>query len=161
MTRGGWLGVAWAVLATACITGGEAESDFGAADEQAVRELEERYRSAWLANDSAAVMATLAPGAVLMPAGMEPIRGDSAIRAFWWPDDGSSTTIEAYDVDVDEVRGSGDLAVLRGRGSIAFVYESPEGETSRLTSNAVHLSVAEADSSGTWRITRRAWSAIR
>ncbi|NIP80836.1 MAG: SgcJ/EcaC family oxidoreductase [Gemmatimonadetes bacterium] len=134
---------------------------FTAADEADVRALEEAYRTAWLANDSAAVMATLAPDAVLMPAGVEPLEGESAIRAYWWPDDGSGTTITSYEVTVEEVTGSGDLAYLRGRGGLAFTYTDPAGATSELTSRAVHLSVARRGENGEWRIARRAWSAIR
>lgn len=83
-----------------------------------MRTLDERYRAGWLANDSAAVMAVLAPDAVLMPAGMEPLRGDSAIRDFWWPAGGSRTTITAYDIAVEEVAGSGSLAFFRGRRTV-------------------------------------------
>jgi uncharacterized protein (TIGR02246 family) len=134
---------------------------FTAEDEAAVRELEERYRSAWLANDSAAVMATLTDDAVLMPGGEEPLTEGPAIRAFWWPDDGSATTITAYDIAVREVAGSGDLAYLRGEGALAFTYTSADGEARELTSRAAHLSVARRDADGQWRIARRAWSAIR
>lgn len=134
---------------------------FGPEDETAVRALEERYRTSWLTNDSAAVMATLAPDAVLMPAGIEPLASDSAIRSFWWPDDGSTTMITRYDITVHEVEGSGDLAWLRGVGELAFTYTTAAGETSELTSRAVHLSVARQLANGEWRIARRAWSAIR
>jgi ketosteroid isomerase-like protein len=134
---------------------------FSPEDEAAVRALEDAYRSGWEANDSAAVMSTLAPGAVLMPAGMEPIVGDSAIRAFWWPDDGSSTTVDGYALTVDEVGGAGDVAYVRGRGSLAFRYRDPTGQESALTSEAIHLSVAHRGRDGEWRIARRAWSAIR
>lgn len=134
---------------------------FTAEDEAAVRALEEAYRQGWLANDSSAVMATLSPEAVLMPAGVEPLVGDAAIRSYWWPADGSETTIEAYSIVVQEVEGSGDLAYLRGRGSLEFTYRDPAGEVSRLTSEAVHLSVAERRADGRWQIVRRAWSAIR
>lgn len=137
------------------------DAGFTNEDEAAVRALEEAYRTGWLANDSAAVMATLAPGAVLMPAGMQPLVGDSAIRSYWWPDDGSQTTIDAYEIAVEEVEGSGDLAYLRGRGSLEFTYRSATGEVSRLTSEAVHVSVARRGEDGRWRIARRAWSAIR
>lgn len=129
-------------------------------DEAAVGALEESYRLAWLANDSAAVMATLAPDAVLMPAGVEPLVGDAAIRSFWWPADGSVTTITGYDIAVDEVSGSGDLAYLRGHADLAFTYVSPEGESSELTSRAAHLSIARRAPGGEWRIARRAWSAL-
>ena len=134
---------------------------FTADDDAAVRALEEAYRTGWLSNDSAAVMATLAPGAVLMPAGVPPLIGDSAIRHYWWPSDGSVTTIEGYEIEVEEVEGSGDMAYLRGRGSLAFTYQDAAGEVSHLTSQAVHLSVARRVDDGAWWITRRSWSAIR
>jgi uncharacterized protein (TIGR02246 family) len=138
-----------------------AERAFTADDEAAVRALEEAYRTAWLANDSAAVMATLTDDAVLLPGGLEPLAGEAAIRGFWWPDDGSETTITAYDIAVREVAGSGDLAYLRGEGSLEFTYTGADGESSELTSRAAHLSVARRDEDGVWRIARRAWSAIR
>ena len=137
------------------------EESFSADDEAEVRALEEAYRGAWLTNDSSAVMATLALDAVLMPGGLEPIQGDSAIRAYWWPADGSSTMIESYEIVVHEVHGSGDLAFLRGHGMLAFEYRSSTGATSRITSEATHLSVAQRNVNGEWRIARRAWSAIR
>jgi ketosteroid isomerase-like protein len=119
-----------------------ADAGFTAEDEAAVRALEEAYRTAWLANDSAAVMATLARGAVMMPAGVQPLVGESAIRRYWWPSDGSETTIESYELAVEEVDGIGDLAYLRGRGSLEFTYRDAAGEVSRLTSESVHLSIA-------------------
>ena len=147
-----------AIVASSC---GPAAAGITAEDEAAVRALEERYRTAWLANDSAGVMATLADDAVLMPAGVEPLATDSAIRSFWWPADGSRTTITGYELTLEEVRGDGDLAFVRGRGALAFTYTSPSGEESRLTSRAVHLSVARRDASGEWKIARRVWSALR
>lgn len=134
---------------------------FTARDEADVRELEEAYRLGWLANDSSAVMATLAADAVLMPAGMNPLVGHTVIRNFWWPADGSVTSIDAYEIHVDEVEGSGNLAYLRGRGVLEFTYHDAAGEVSEFSSNAVHLSVAKRGTEGRWRIVRRAWSAVR
>lgn len=147
-----------AAVFTAC---GPAAGSFTMEDERAVRALEEAYRAAWLANDSAGVMSVLSEDAVLMPAGVQPLRGDSAIRRFWWPADGSRTTITSYELTLEEVEGSADLAFVRGRGDLAFTYRSPEGEVSHLTSRAVHLSLARRDPDGEWRIARRIWSAVR
>lgn len=138
-----------------------ADIGFTTEDETAVRALEEAYRTGWLANDSSAVMATLAPGAIMMPAGVQPLIGNSAIRSYWWPNDGSETTIESYEIVVEEVEGSGHLAYLRGRGSLEFTYRDAAGAVSRLTSEGVHLSIARRAEKGSWRIVRRAWSAIR
>lgn len=152
----------WILLAGVALTAcGSTPDGFSPDDEQAVRALEESYRAAWLANDSAAVMALLAPDAVLMPAGEEPLRGATAIRDFWWPADGSETTIDAYDLTIDEVGGSGDIAYVRGRGALAFTYRAPDGAVSDVTSRAVHLSIARRGADGRWRIARRAWSALR
>lgn len=148
---------AGALLIAACAA---PAAKFSREDEAAVRALEEGYRAAWLANDSAAVMAVLSRDAVLMPAGVRPLIGDSSIRAFWWPEDGSRTTITAYEISIDEVDGDGDLAFVRGRGTIDFTYRTPSGGTSELTSEAVHLSVARRGNDGEWRIARRVWSAI-
>lgn len=138
-----------------------AQVGFTAADDQAVRTLEEAYRTGWLANDRSAVLATLASDAVLMPAGVEPLVGHSSIEDYWWPDDGSVTTILAYGIVVDELEGSGDMAYLRGRGTLEFTYQDPAGVVSRIESEAVHLSVARRDQTGNWFIVRRSWSAIR
>lgn len=127
---------------------------FTADDEAAVRALEEAYRSGWLANESEAVMSTLASDAVLMPAGVQPLIGEPAIRDYWWPADGSLTTIDAYRIEVDELAGSGDLAYLRGRGELEFTYRDANGDVSQLSSRAVHLSVAQRGEDGSWRIIR-------
>ena len=153
-----FLFVATAISLSAC---GAQEATFTAADEQAVRALEDAYRAGWLANDPPTVLATLATDAVLMPAGLQPLVGISAIEGYWWPDDGSQTTIHSYEIVIDEVEGSGDLAFLRGRGSLEFTYQDPAGVTSRLTSESVHLSVARRDGAGRWRIVRRSWSSIQ
>jgi uncharacterized protein (TIGR02246 family) len=149
------------LVAGLCGSSACAPAEFTAGDEADVRALEESYRTGWLANDSAAVMSTIAEDAVLMPAGVEPLVGGSAIRAYWWPTDGSVTTIKSYELNVEEVEGTGDLAYLRGRGALEFTYQDPDGVSSELVSRAVHLSVAKRGLDGRWLIVRRAWSAIR
>jgi ketosteroid isomerase-like protein len=60
------------------------------------------------------VLETLAPDAVVMPAGVQPLQGDSAIRRFWWPDDGSSTRVIRYTTKLDEIGGVAPTAYVRG-----------------------------------------------
>jgi uncharacterized protein (TIGR02246 family) len=146
------------LLVAACVS---EPAGFTAQDRSIVTALEERYRTGWLANDTAAVMSTLTSDAVLMPAGVEPVIGEAAIRSYWWPDDGSRTTITSYEIMVHEVEGDGSLAYLRGRGDLAFTYVDTAGEARNLTSRAAHLSVARRGDDGEWRIARRVWSAIR
>ena len=130
-----------------------------AADRAALHRLDSAYVRAWLRDDTAAVMATLAPDALLMPAGVRPIAGHSAIRAFWWPRDGSRARISAYTTSIDEIEGTSALAYVRGRGTMTFTYVK---DTVRLeqTTRSMTLTIAARQPDGTWRIRRRMWAAM-
>ena len=92
---------------------------------RSLRAVNEAYRVAWLAGDSAAVLRLFAPDAVLLPHhGDPPVVGLPAIRAFWWPPDGSPTTITTMDITTDGAEVNGDQGVLWGRFALAFRFES-------------------------------------
>ena len=134
----------------------------GAAETPATTELSEierahaAYGAAWLANEPQAVLATLAEDVVLMPAGLAPVRGHAAAEAFWWPDDGSTTTITAYETSIDDLRHTGDLAVVRAHSRMAFTWEK-DGQTTEQTNHSMSLTVLERGPDGRWRITQRMW----
>ena len=127
-----------------------------AADSAALRALDQAYVDAWLADDTAGVMATLTPDAILMPAGARPLATPEAIRAFWWPRDGSRTQVTAYNTTIDEIAGTPHLAYVRGTGRLSFVYQK---DTLRLeqTSRSMTFTVLTRAADGRWRIHRRAW----
>src|SRR5512134_2812134 len=82
-------------------------------DSVAIAQVQAAYVQAWLADDTAGVLATLDSGAVLLPPGRLPVQGHAAIRAYWWPEDGSHTRITGFTWELTEVLGSGSLAVAR------------------------------------------------
>lgn len=145
------------VLAALLSQGGAGRADgLAAADREAVLRVTQEYRDAWLANDPARVMATLADTAVLLPSGMAPIDGEAAIRRFWFPSP-STTTVTAMEQMVRSVRGSGRLAVVRGDGTLTFVASAGAPVTQR----SWFVNVLEKDPNGRWRIVERAWSDLR
>lgn len=149
------------LLPLGCIDAPVSPTPLTEAEEEAVRAVERAYVEGWEANDPEAVMATLARGTVLVPDGMAPIRGDSAIRAFWWPDDGSETRVTAYRTSVEEVGGSGSVAYLRGSGDLAFDWrEAPDGAWRSFTSRSAWLAVLRRGEDGAWRMTHRMWHAL-
>jgi len=129
------------------------------ADRAAIRGLDSAYVDAWLRDDTAAVLATLAPEAVLMPAGQLPLTDPAAIRDFWWPRDGSRTRVTSYTTTIDEIAGAGDLAYVRGTGVLAFTYEKG-GVRSEITSRNMTLTIVTRGSDGRWRIARRMWGPL-
>jgi len=128
-------------------------------DMAAVLAVEEAYVEAWRANDADAVMATLAPSAIIIPGGMEPISGLGNIRAFWFPDDGSTTTITRFSSTTEITGGSGTLAYAIGEGELEFTYEI-DGDASDFVSRSVHMTIYELLPNGDWKIARRIWHAL-
>src|SRR5688572_12501787 len=73
------------VLAVTACTSASPVAQFTANDERAIRALDSVFVAAWLRDDTTAVLGTLAPDAVLMPAGQGVLATLAAVRAFWWP----------------------------------------------------------------------------
>jgi ketosteroid isomerase-like protein len=134
-------------------------ADLPSSDSAAIRAVDSAYVAGWLANDSSAVLATLDSDVVLLPAGSTPIVGRDAARRFWWPGDGSRTTIVSYAAAVDEVAGNATLAYLRGTSTLAFTYER-DTVRSRGTSRTMTLTVVRKREDGRWRIVRRMWGPL-
>jgi uncharacterized protein (TIGR02246 family) len=149
------LAFATALLLAAC-TGGPRIATLTVTDSTALRALDQAYVEAWLADDTAAVLETLAPDAVLMPAGARPLATPEAIREFWWPRDGSRTRVTRYTTTVDEIAGAQDLAYIRGTGRLSFVYDKDTLHLER-TSQTMTLTVLARAADGKWRIRRRMW----
>ena len=143
-------------LAIAGCTPASPAPEFTAADERAVRAVDSAYVAAWLLDDTTGVMNTLAPDAVLMPAGQRILPSPNAIRTFWWPSDSSHTRILTFQRTIDEVEGDADIAWMRGTDSLTFTY-TKGGTTSQLTSRSMSLAVLRRQTDGSWRISRLMW----
>ncbi len=128
-------------------------------DLEAVRAVADAYVDGWLKNDADAVMATLAPDAVLMPLGNVPIQGEQAIREFWWPTAGPATRITRYVDSIDELEVDGDLAYVRGSAEFRLTWEQ-DGETMEQTSKSAYLMTLRRDDAGAWQINNRMWGRL-
>lgn len=126
------------------------------AEVDAITRTVDAYRDAWRNNDAAAVMATLTPDAILLPAHARgPISGGAAIRRFWWPADAAPTRIVAFDSTIDDVRGSGSTGYARGTFTLRFRVGA-EGEPEQLNIGS-YLMVLERQDDGRWLIACRMW----
>lgn len=156
MRAAGFVGSILLVAASAALAG----AGLADADREAVAAVSLAYRDAWRANDAARVMATLAPDAVLLPSGMEPIAGEEAIRRFWWPPDSPPVKITSMEQSIDEVSGSGDLAFVRGHGELAFTM-TVDGKNQTRSQRSTFLNVLRRAPDGSWKIAVRMWSDLR
>lgn len=133
-------------------------SSLSATDSAAIRAATLAYRDAWRSNDANRVMATLTPDAVLLPSGLAPIHGSAAIRAFWWPAAAAATRVTAMDLTIETIDGCGDIAFVRGRGTLTFTTADASAPRSLVST---FINVLRRQRNGTWLIAERMWSDVR
>jgi uncharacterized protein (TIGR02246 family) len=139
-----------------CSPGSDRPRSLTARDSSAIDSVKAAYVSAWLADDTSGVLATLDPQAVLLPPGRLPVTGHQAIREFWWPADGSHTTITAFTWALDELDGTPDLAFTRGVSKVSWRYVKDTVRTEQ-TSRNTNLTILRRGPDGRWRIVRQMW----
>jgi len=143
------------ILLTACQS--QVGSRSPAAELSRLKAVNHAYRTAWLAGDSAAVLRLFASGAILLPHhGDRPIVGLDAIRMFWWPPNGSPTSLTTLDLTTDGADVDGHRGILWGRFALAFSFET-EGELRSVRNAGTYLMVLRREPDGEWRITHRMW----
>lgn len=128
------------------------------ADEQhdiaALRALDQAYATEWIEGDNDGVMALFTEDATLVPHhGDSPIKGQEAIRSFWFNPDYPPTVVPEWRREPNEFFVSGDVGVVRGRARLVWEYEGtrttiPEG-------NYVMIAVRQIDA---WRIRMLTWN---
>lgn len=127
-----------------------------ARDSSAIEAVRTAYVQAWLADDTSGVLATLDTGAVLLPPGRLPLKGEREIRAFWWPTDGSRTTITAFDWTLDEMVGTRGLAFTRGISTVGWRHQKDTVRAEQ-TTRSTNLTILVRGADGRWRILRQMW----
>ena len=127
-----------------------------ARDSSDIEAVRAAYVQAWLADDTSGVLATLHADAVLLPPGRLPLKGEGEIRAFWWPTDGSHTTITAFDWTLDEMVGTPELAFTRGISTVEWRYRKDTVRAEQTTRSA-NLTILVRGADGRWRILRQMW----
>ncbi len=124
------------------------------ADEAALRKLDQAYATEWLKGDANGVMALFTEDATLVPHhGDAPIKGQEAMRSFWFNPDYSPTIVPEWTREATEIFVEGDVGVVRGRARLVWEYEGtrttiPEG-------NYVLIAVRE---NSDWRIRMLTWN---
>jgi ketosteroid isomerase-like protein len=129
------------------------------ADRSAIRALDTAFVQAWLRDDTTAVLRLFDPEAVVIPPNNPAVGGIGAIKAYWWPADGSHTRITSFTREVAEIEGTPGLAYLRGVASLGWNYRKGDTEISQ-TSRSTDLVVVAPDSNGQWRIIRQIWNQL-
>lgn len=126
-------------------------------DVERLRTLVQAYSAAWLAGDAEAVLRLFTEDAVLLPHhGVEPVVGQAAMRAFWWPPGSPPTRVTRFELTPEAIDGAGDLGYLWGRFSLAFELDGG-GTTQTVTNAGTFMLLARHTDDAEWSITHHMW----
>ena len=118
------------------------------------------YAAAWLKNDADAVMATLTKDAVVMPQGVSPKKGIGDIKQFWFPTDGSRTTVTKFDGLIEDIKIDLTTAFVRSSAVLSFEYEKNGQKIIKNDQKQVYTTFFERQSDGQWKVTCKMWHDI-
>ena len=128
------------------------------ADEQhdaaALQALDQAYAAEWIEGDADGVMALFTEDATLVPHhGDAPIKGQEAIRKFWFNPDYAPTVVPEWRRESVEIFVSGDVGVVRGRARLVWEYDGTR--TTIPDGNYVLIAMRQ---NGDWRIRFLTWN---
>lgn len=119
-------------------------------DEAAIRAITQLHVRQVLAKDWAGYAATLAPDGVILPPDLAPLRGSTAVVAYFeaFPD------VLEFAADADRVVGTGNLAVSRGHASLTLRIDGQA-----VKSTLKFLAAVRKAPDGRWLIIEDMWNA--
>ena len=138
----------------------EQESQEPDLDSSKIQVVLDEYVNGWLDDDTSMVLGVFADSAVIVPSGMQAIKGKEGMKSFWFPEDGSTTTVEEYVAEIIDIKLNDSLAYTREKGELRFSYKK---EDFSINQNSRHnaLTVYQKQDSGEWKIISRIWSDLK
>jgi uncharacterized protein (TIGR02246 family) len=122
-----------------------------------IERINSDYVRFWLEGNSDGVLSLFTEDSMLQPSGLSPVKGITAINAFWFPNDSSITTIHKFDSRMINLEVQGDLAHSTQETFLSWSYEKGDTRLSR-EQNGVALTVYQRQQDGRWKIWRQLWT---
>ena len=123
-------------------------------DRAALKALDQAYVAEWIKGDADGVLALFTEDATLVPHhGDSPVKGQEAIRDFWFNPDYAPTVVSEWRRESAEIFVLGDMGVVRGRTRLVWEYDGMR--TTIPDGNYVMIAVRQDQD---WRIRLLTWN---
>jgi ketosteroid isomerase-like protein len=126
-------------------------------DIEQIKKINSDYTNGWLDNDAEKVLGLYSESATIIPSGLSPIQGKEAIKEFWFPNDGSTTVIHYYNLEILDISGTNDLAYTYEHGNLSFTYEKEDFRLDRKAESHA-ITIYKKNESGEWKVRKRIWT---
>ncbi|NER13045.1 hypothetical protein GWK08_06315 [Leptobacterium flavescens] len=150
-----------AVLFVSLILGcGDTQKEkFDSTDETAIRQIHEDYVSGWLETDEEKIMGLLEENSRIQPNRLAPIEGKDKIREFWFPKDGSKTTINEYKTEIISLDILDSLAITTHSSLLDWSYQK-DSTNFGMRQKGFNTTLYRKQKNGSWKIWRSMWTDI-
>lgn len=128
-------------------------------DEKAIREINQAYVSAWLAGDEHGVLSLFEEGGSITPGGAGYFEGHEEIRSFWFPNDGSVTTIEEFTNEIVYLTHEDDVIVSCSNSILSWSWQLGEDRLAQ-DQEGYALTFYRRQDDGSWKIWKQIWSDV-
>ena len=132
-------------------------SNLSVKDIEQIRMINRNYTQGWLDGDSLKVLGLFTESATIIPSGLLPLEGKQAIADFWFPNDGSTTVIHYYDLEILEISGTTNLAYSYENGKLSFTYKKDDFRLDR-EAESYAITIYKKSELGEWEIIKRIWT---
>ncbi|MEZ5424847.1 MAG: nuclear transport factor 2 family protein [Pyrinomonadaceae bacterium] len=135
-----------------------AQNGLSAKDIEAIKNIEETYRTAWLKNDEKTILSLFTDDATLYPNGNDPVKGKEEMHKFWFAPSDTVTTINTFELKIADIHGSKDYATATGTNELGWTMENKsKNEIKRFIGKGYFISVY-VKSGRDWKIFKQFWS---
>lgn len=128
-------------------------------DENAIRQINEKYVNAWLQNDQAGVLDLFEDNATLAPSGLNSVKGKAAITNFWFPNDSSITTIHQFTNDVQFISIEKDIGYSAQKTFLSWSYLKGDYKLAR-DQKGLAMTIYRKQDDGHWKIIHQMWKDV-
>ncbi|HMQ48009.1 MAG TPA: DUF4440 domain-containing protein [Saprospiraceae bacterium] len=128
-----------------------------AKDKAAIRQINQQYVQAWLEGNKEGILSLFEADARITPNGNKAIEGLDALREFWFPKDGSLTTIHQFESEVLSVDIQGNTAASFQKTKLEWSYEKGDAKMGKIQYGYAH-GTYQRQPDGSWKMNSLSWT---
>ena len=126
-------------------------------DERAIRQVHQDYVDGWINMDEEKVMGLLVEDSQIQPNRLTPVIGKENIRAFWFPNDSSITTINEFSTEIISVNVLDSIAVTTHSSILDWDYQKGETDFGQ-RQTGINTTIYRKQEDQSWKIWRSMWT---
>ena len=128
-------------------------------DKEAIIKIHDDYLDGWKKDDRSLILSLFEKNARIQPSSLTPVEGIENLKAFWFPDDGSSTTVNIFESELLGFDLRDSLAIATRQFYLDFDYAKDSFKMGR-QQKGISTTIYRKQDNEQWKIWRKMWTDI-